>query len=298
MIFLRQICKERADLLIESDEIRWLKSILPHDYIQQALEREASALNNAISSINSVPQSQAAAQRNSQSNTPHHHHHHHHNHHSHLMSTNKSSSSSSLNQIAAATGVFTADSAECIASLIKDVNMEVSPSSSSSSSSDGYQVVVINISDKDATCPGMLSEDKVLNELATASASARASAAAAAAARSNDDILRASKRRKASGKKSAANRDQRHHHMRHHHHAANGMSGVATSGGARGTCGKRCGGGCQMNERTKYLIAQESDAVAADLAKPPSEPGVDRDEMRSRHYGSVGKQQIEKYYQQ
>jgi hypothetical protein len=47
IIFLRQICKERADLLIESDEIRWLKSILPLDYIQQALEREATALNNA-----------------------------------------------------------------------------------------------------------------------------------------------------------------------------------------------------------------------------------------------------------
>ncbi len=130
---MRQVSKEKQDQAELSDEAKWLKSILPLDYINQALETAANSLNKAnYSGTNTSPNSNSVPSLNNNTGLP----------------PNKSSSS--LNQQA-----HTPESSETILSLIKESNLE---------SFEGYQVVVVNINDKDSNCPGMQNEEKVLSE--------------------------------------------------------------------------------------------------------------------------------------
>ena len=109
MIYTRQIYKELEFLDPENEEAKWLKSILPFDYMNTTLE-------NALQTCNSL--------RSSQSN-------------------NKPLSPLVL------------DSTEVIASILKENPNEMF---------EGYQIIAISIYDKDSDCPGMLSEEKVINE--------------------------------------------------------------------------------------------------------------------------------------
>lgn len=127
--------KDKNELILESDETKWLKSIIPFDYLNQILETAANNLNSQSLKNSSI------SPMNSNSSLP----------------SNKSSSS--LNQQLSVNNntavAFTVDSPEVILSLIKESSLE---------SFENHQVVIININDKDSNCPGMLNEDKVLNE--------------------------------------------------------------------------------------------------------------------------------------
>ncbi|CAF0809811.1 unnamed protein product [Brachionus calyciflorus] len=98
LLFIRQLSKE--PMLIETDESKWLKTIVPTDYINQALINCASTLNS-----------------NRKAN------------------------------------LLNSESPEVITHLFKEPILEES-----------YQILVININDKGFDCPGMLAEEKVLND--------------------------------------------------------------------------------------------------------------------------------------
>lgn len=90
----------KEQILIETEESKWLKSIIPIDYLTQALESCASALNlhRKVNLLNS-------------------------------------------------------ESAEVITHMLKEPNYE-----------EYFQILVVNINDKGFDCPGMLAEEKVLND--------------------------------------------------------------------------------------------------------------------------------------
>lgn len=132
LIYLRQLSKEFP---AESTEFKWLKSIIPFDYLNQQLDNTASQMNsnNSISTNNhnnrlSVNNSNSLSRRQSDQN---------------LMSLQTSPVISN----------YTSESPEVINSLLKEPD-----------SLDEYQILVVNINDKSLDCPGMLNEGKVIKE--------------------------------------------------------------------------------------------------------------------------------------
>lgn len=162
----------------ESDESKWLKAIIPLDFINQAIK--------------------------------------------------KPKSTNSAHEIS-----------EAINSLLKETSQE-----------EGYQIIIVNISDKGFECPGMIAEDKVLNEYEKTAPSRRNMA-------------------KGAGK---------HHHQ---HHRAKKCSNYSRKEHQN-----------RLNQNYKTNLDNLENSFEPSL-KLQSETGADRDEIRSRHEGSVGKLKFE-----
>lgn len=101
---------------MDSDDHKWIKSIIPTEYLNHTLETAALSLNSA-------KQTTTLSRRQSEQS---------------LLS------------------LLNTESNEVISSILKEPDSVLD-----------YQILIININDKSLDCPGMLSEDKVINDLNT-----------------------------------------------------------------------------------------------------------------------------------
>jgi hypothetical protein len=221
--------KEQLEASPDSEETKWLKSILPLDYFNQALEGALAAVNaNQLNILNA----------NSNG----------------LTHPNQKSSKSMPKP--APNPTYTIDSPEVITHLIKEAYTE---------NNDDYMVAVFSISDKDFDCPGMMSEDKVLNEY-------ESSASSAVSLFVKTSLDKATK---------ANIRDQRH--MR--------------NSSRKCVCQKYSRKGAQKDkiddvdplDSSFGGVSEAANAISNIKLTSDSISGIDKDEVRSRHDGSVGK---------
>ena len=142
-MFMHQISK---DLDKESEEYKWVKNILPTEYLNQLLDQQQAQKQAAHSLDLTSPIDM-------------------------LLSTSIPTSSTSSSVKNKAQIPFKKKSSMSVdASIISDMNISGSTDSLSSSTNDlanyleSLKVLIININDKGFDCPGMLSEEKVLQE--------------------------------------------------------------------------------------------------------------------------------------
>ncbi len=123
----------------ELEEHKWLKSIIPSDYLNIALEAAATSLNqqqlqNKATTSSAVPASSSL--------------HNIHSNHTHMLTKTLSITN------------YTVNSPEVTESLVRDV----SPQLAATLSDQFYKVLIVNINDKALECPGMVPEDKFLSD--------------------------------------------------------------------------------------------------------------------------------------
>ena len=225
MIYLRQISKEQvADSLPETDEQKWLKSILPLDYLNHVLETNLASLHTLNNSFNS-PLTNSTS----------------------MSSSKNLSKQISMNDLITSTS--RSDEATVITNLLKETHLDLF---------DGYQVVVVNINDKEFDCPGMLVEEKVLNEYELLTSNVTSASAASL-------FLNSRKKQEKLVK-------QHHHHRDQRHTSKKEIDNLDSSYEPVGA-----GGHPAMNSANNGLKMTVETASS-----------IDRDDVRSRHEGSVG----------
>jgi hypothetical protein len=115
----------KDDSQTDADEIKWLKTIIPADYLNLTLESTAQKMN-------------ATNQRNADL----------------LLIQNSSMHNGNKLQIQATTTIVNSQSGEVIETLIKDLNQD----------QEAHKVLVVNINDKNLDCPGMIVEEKFMSD--------------------------------------------------------------------------------------------------------------------------------------
>ena len=225
MIYLRQISKEQMDISAENEEHKWLKSILPFEYLNQAIETGIANYQQQHVNHSSIANSAS-------------------------MSKNYNRPLSTIinNEVKTKTEIEPI----VITNLLKETHLDLF---------DGYQVIVVNINDKDFDCPGMLVEEKVLNECDLLGSSASAASL----------FLNSRKNQEKPIKK---------HHPHHQHHRdqrhTNKKEDMVDN--LDSSYEPTINGNAIMNSVNNSL-KMTIEATSS----------IDRDDVRSRHEGSVGK---------
>ena len=241
LIYLRQVNRDQIEVSADSEEYKWLKSILPLDYLNQVLEKSLQTLNETN---NQQLQVGSNSPNNSHNSSP-----------SLLKKPNKQPFFSSSEPSAIVNG-HKNDEALVITNLLKDTNLETF---------DGYKVIIVNINDKEFDCPGMRVEEKVLNDCESLASSVTSASAVSLFLNSH------SNKEKLIKKVHHTHRDQRHNRKINTH-----------------------SDGQQLNKNVDNLDSSyEPNSVVANVGNSlkmvanDAASSIDRDDVRSRHEGSV-----------
>ena len=241
MIYLRQISKDQIEISTESEEYKWLKSILPFDYLNQVLEKGLACLtetshqlnHSSLSANNSSPSISKKGNKNFFSSEP--------------------------------VNGYRNDEAQVITNLLKETNLELF---------DGYKVIIVNINDKDSECPGMRVEEKVLNDCESLASSVTSASAVSLFLNSHSNQ-----------EKSHGLRDQRHNRK------GNKQNSDFTQKESK-SASKKVGLVDNLDSSYEPLAIEGSAMLnGANSLKMATDTtsSIDRDDVRSRHEGSVGK---------
>lgn len=254
MIYFRQLIKEQAATnSAESEEIKWLKGIFPFDYLKLTLETIANQMNSQrVSSTNTMNRPPSMHQLQ--------------------YSQSMSGSNSPLSNV-----VYNSDSTEVILSLLKDTSQQHSTGDVTDAQ---QQILAININDKGMECPGMLSEDKVINEYENNSSAASVYLKQQHANRNNRNKFNTLMNKNRSGGTGGAG------------NGSDGKDTLVKAAKSKANAAKsklNMGANSLVDENEDYLDTSFEPGAADSRMKLPSDTGVDRDEIRSRLDGSVGK---------
>ena len=254
---MRQISKDQIEISADSEEFKWLKSILPFDYLNQALEKGRASLNEHCTNYLTSNSNNS----NSNGNSP-----------SILKKSNKPPSFTiSSGESAACKN----DEAIVITNLLKETNVE---------SFDGYKVIIVNINDKDSDCPGMRVEEKVLNDCESLASSVTSASAVSLFLNSQSNQENAKK------KNSHSHRDQRHNNRKTNKKSSEYTRKEIKHDGKKVSLVDNMDSSYEPNVIDAgglMLNGVNNLKLIADTAS-----SIDRDDLRSRHEGSVGKNYI------
>ncbi len=232
--------KDQIDASPDSEEYKWLKLILPLDYLNNVLEKGLVTLNETN---NQLLQAGSNSPNNSLNSSP-----------SLLKKPNKQPFF--IPNEAIVNG-HKNDEALVITSLLKDTNLETF---------DGYKVIIVNISDdKESDCPGMRVEEKVLNDCESLASSVTSASAVSLFLNGH------SNKEKLAKKSHHVHRDQRHNRK----------------GNSRKDCQhpNKNVDNLDSSYEPNNIVVNGSIKIAGNNNDAAS--SIDRDDVRSRHEGSV-----------
>ena len=240
MIFLRQVSKDQIEVSADSEEYKWLKSILPLDYLNQAIEKSVLSLNETNNQLLQVGHNSPS---NSFNSSP-----------SLLKKPNKQPFFSQ-NEPSPVNG-HKNDEALAITNLLKDTNLETF---------DGYKVITVNINDKEFDCPGMRVEEKVLNDCESLASSVTSASAVSLFLNSY------SNKEKLMKKIQHNHRDQRHNRKSNNRKDGQQMNTIVDN--------------LDSSYEPNGVVVSVGNSLK--MGTNDAASSIDRDDVRSRHEGSV-----------